>query len=155
MSKYDLHDTVLRRLLMSRSWVIYYKQLNVREIAFLHWRRAPALLLKRRKTRLPLQWIVYPFERLLSKETEAHSRWFAVCSSSLSASSCKASHCRCKIRFSNCCYAQHHSCWLCIFAVKYNGVKGHLSTLSVTASGHTAVIIYPLCIWRNPALLIF
>jgi len=48
MAKYHLHDTVLRGLLTSWSWVIYYKQLNAREAASLHRRHAPALLLKRR-----------------------------------------------------------------------------------------------------------
>lgn len=71
MAKYHLHDTTLSGLLTSRSWVIYYKQLNVQEATSLHQRSASALLLKRWKERLPLWWIVYSFERLFSKETVA------------------------------------------------------------------------------------
>lgn len=109
-SKYHFRDTVSRRVLMSRSWVIYYKQLNARKAASLHQRRrAPALLLKRGKTRLLLWWIVYPFERLLSKETEAPTHDDLPSGVVLSAFVQGIPFCRCKIRFSNCRCVQHHS----------------------------------------------
>lgn len=56
----------LRRLLTSRSWIIYYKQLNAQTSL-----RAP-LLLKPRKARLPLRWIVWEIT-FRKKRRRAHS----------------------------------------------------------------------------------